>query len=68
MIFTKDELEFIQTVLGISAERVETREEVLDEIWEEACEIEIEESNRLDELTVRGKMAVNLVTKFGEEE
>ena len=38
----------------------------MDDIWEAACEIEIEESNNLKELTPQGKLAVGLVTKLGE--
>lgn len=66
MRFTKEELDFIRTVLRIDAQEEETRESVLDDIWEAACEIEIEESNNLKELTPQGKLAVNLVTKLGE--
>lgn len=66
MKFTKEELVFIRTVLQIDAQEEENREEVLDDIWEAACDIEVEESNRLEELTPRGKLAVGLVTKLGE--
>lgn len=66
MKFTREELEFIRTELAIQADEEESREAVLEEIWEAACEIEIEESNRLEELTPRGNMAVSLVTKLGE--
>ena len=65
MKFEKDELRFIREVLNIQAEEEEERGEVLEEIWEEACEIEIYESNRLEELTDQGRMAVHLVTKIG---
>lgn len=67
MRFTREEMNFIQDVIGISVNEEETNEEILQRIWEEACEIEIEESNHLDELTDKGKMAVNLVTKLGED-
>lgn len=66
MRFTQEELDFIRKELGIEAQEDETRENVLDDIWEEACQIEIAESNSLEELTPRGKMAVRLVTKLGE--
>lgn len=65
MKFTKEELDFIRTPLQINAREDESREDVLNNIWEEACEIEIDESNRLEELTDQGRMAVHLVTKIG---
>ena len=36
-------------------------------IQDAAFEIEIEESNRLEELSAKGKIAVDLVTKLGNE-
>ncbi len=67
MKFTQAELTFIREKLGINAEQDETREDILARIQDEAFEIEIEESNRLDELTDAGKLAADLVTRLGEE-
>lgn len=67
MKFTAEELDFIRKELKIQAKEEETREEVLDQIWEEACSIEVEESNHLAELTSKGRMAVHLVTKLGDD-
>lgn len=68
MRFSTAELEFIRKELSIQANENEERTEVLEQIWEEACEIEIEESDRLEVLTPRGEMAVSLVTKLGRNE
>lgn len=67
MKFTAEELNFIRKELKIQAKEEETREEVLAQIWEEACSIEVEESNHLAELTSKGRMAVHLVTKLGDD-
>lgn len=67
MKFTQAELTFIREKLAINAEQDETREDILARIQDEAFEIEIEESNRLDELTDAGKLAAELVTRLGEE-
>lgn len=66
MKFSLDEVTFIRTELGIQVSEDETDDAILEDIWNSACEIEVEESNRLDELTPRGKMAVELVTKLGD--
>lgn len=66
MRFTEKELAFIRDELKIEANREETREDVLDRIWDEACEVEIDESF-VETLTERGKMAVALVTRFSKE-
>ena len=66
MKFTQKELDFIRNELGIQVLEEETNVNTLEEIWDAACEIEIEESNKLDVLSERGIMAVNLVTKLGE--
>lgn len=66
MKFSKEEIDFICDVLKIPVKEEETDESVLDHIWNEACEIEIEESNRLETLTPKGEMAVKLVTKLGD--
>ena len=68
MTFSAAELKFIREELSILANENEERKEILEQIWEEACEVEIEESNRLDRLTPRGKLAVSLVTKLGQSE
>lgn len=65
MRFSPEEAAFIRTELGIQVSENETDDSILEDIWEAACEIEVEESNRLDVLTLRGKMAVALVTKIG---
>lgn len=65
MRFSPEEAAFIRTELGIQVSENETDDSILEDIWEVACEIEVEESNRLDVLTLRGKMAVALVTKIG---
>lgn len=65
MRFSPEEAAFIRTELGIQVSENETDDSILEDIWEAACEIEMEESNRLDVLTLRGKMAVALVTKIG---
>lgn len=67
MKFTAAEVDFIRTELGIQVSEEEKDEKTLEKIWEAACEIEIEESNRLDELTEKGRVAVDLVTKLGEQ-
>ena len=67
MIFSKEELKFIREELGIDIGEEVIDEELLCKIQDEAFEIEIEESNRLEELTERGKMAVHLVTRLGME-
>lgn len=66
MNFTQKELDFIRNELGIQVLEEETNVNTLEEIWDAACEIEIEESNKLDVLTERGMMAVSLVTKLGD--
>lgn len=68
MKFTQEEVKFICDELNITISKEENNENILEQIWEAACEIEIEESNRLDMLTPKGRMAVNLVTKLGENE
>ena len=65
MRFSPEEAAFIRTELGIQVSENETDDSILEDIWEAACEIEVEESNRLDVLTLRGKMAVAMVTKIG---
>lgn len=65
MRFSPEEAAFIRAELGIQVSENETDDSILEDIWEAACEIEVEESNRLDVLTLRGKMAVALVTKIG---
>lgn len=67
MRFTPEEADFIRTQLGIQVSAEENEERVLEEIWEAACEVEIEESNQLEELTEKGKMAVSLVTKLSDQ-
>lgn len=42
-------------------------EKLLEEIQDAAFEIEIEESNKSDILSERGRAAVHLVTRLGEE-
>lgn len=66
MNFTQKELDFIRNELGIQVLEEETNVNTLEEIWDAACEIEIEESNKLDVLSERGMMAVSLVTKLGD--
>lgn len=68
MKFSKEELAFIREELHIAAEEDETNEQRLIQIQDTAFEIEADESNRLEELTPRGKMAAALVTRLGEEE
>lgn len=68
MKFSKEELAFIREELQIEAEENETNEQRLIRIQDAAFEIEADESNRLEELTPRGKMAAALVTRLGEEE
>ncbi len=47
--------------------REETDEDLFVRIQDAAFEIEVEESNRLVELSAKGKIAVDLVTKLGNE-
>lgn len=68
MKFSKEELAFIREELQIEAEENETNEQRLIRIQDAAFEIEADESNRLEELTPRGKMAAALVTRLGEED
>lgn len=68
MKFSKEELAFIREELKIEAEENETNEQRLIRIQDAAFEIEADESNRLEELSPRGKMAAALVTRLGEEE
>ena len=68
MKFSNEELAFIRKDLGIDAKQEETDEALLVRIQDAAFEIEIEESNRLEELSARGKIAVDLVTKLGNEQ
>lgn len=68
MKFTEKEVDFINNILKITVSEEETNEDILDKIWEEACEIEIYESAILEELTEKGRIAVGLVTKLGEQE
>ena len=65
---SNEELAFIRMNLGIDAEQEETDEDLLVRIQDAAFEIEVEESNRLEELSARGKIAVVLVTKLGNEQ
>ena len=67
MKFSNEELAFIRKDLGIDAEQEKTDEDLLVRIQDAAFEIEIEESDRLEELSARGKIAVDLVTKLGNE-
>ena len=67
MRFSEEELNFIRNELHIRAEAYETDEQLLCRIQEAAFEIEADECNRLDELTHRGKMAADLVTRLGSE-
>lgn len=67
MKFSNKELAFIRKDLGIDAKQEETDEDLLVRIQDAAFEIEVEESNRLEELSARGKIAVDLVTKLGNE-
>ena len=67
-IFTEKEVEFINEELGIAVADEENDENILEKIWEEACEFEIYESAKLKELTEKGRIAVGLVTKLGEPE
>lgn len=68
MKFSNEELAFIRKDLGIDAEQEKTDEDLLVRIQDAAFEIEVEESNRLEELSARGKIAVDLVTKLGNEQ
>jgi hypothetical protein len=68
MKFTEKEVDFINNILKITVSEEETNEDILDKIWEEACEIEIYESAISEELTEKGRIAVGLVTKLGEQE
>lgn len=68
MKFTEKEVEFINEELGIAVADEENDENILEKIWEEACEFEIYESAKLEELTEKGRIAVGLVTKLGESE
>ena len=68
MKFSNEELDFIRKDLGIDAKQEETDEDLLVRIQDAAFEIEVEESNRLEELSARGKIAVDLVTKLGNEQ
>ena len=68
MKFTEKEVEFINEELGIAVADEENDENILEKIWEEACEFEIYESAKLKELTEKGRIAVGLVTKLGEPE
>ena len=65
---SNEELAFIRMNLGIDAEQEETDEDLLVRIQDATFEIEVEESNRLEELSARGKIAVDLVTKLGNEQ
>jgi len=65
MKFSKAEIEFIRSELGIEVGETEENEETLCAIQDAAFEVEAEESNRLDKLSDRGKMAVSLVTRLG---
>ena len=67
MKFSQEELDFIRRELGIEAREEEEDAEILGRIWEEACEIEIAESNQHQVLTEKGNMAVRLVTRLGEK-
>ena len=67
MKFSNEELDFIRKDLGIDAKQEETDEDLLVRIQDAAFEIEVEESNRLEELSAKGKIAVDLVTKLGNE-
>lgn len=68
MKFTEKEVDFINNILKITVSEEETNEDILDKIWEETCEIEIYESAISEELTEKGRIAVGLVTKLGEQE
>ena len=65
MKFSEEEICFIRNVLGIEVGAEETQGDVLDQIWEEAAEIEVAESNQKEVLSEVGQMAVYLVTKIG---
>lgn len=65
MKFSKAEIEFIRSELGIEVGETEENEETLCAIQDAAFEVEAEESNRLDKLSDRDKMAVSLVTRLG---
>ena len=67
MIFSKEELRFINKELNLDAHEEEKDEALLRQIQEAAFEIELRESNRLEELTPRGVVAARLVTRLGEE-
>lgn len=67
MKFSNEELGFIRMDLRIDAKQEETDKDLLVRIQDAAFEIEIEESDRLVKLSARGKIAVDLVTKLGNE-
>ena len=67
MKFSKEELVFIRDELGIDAEESVIDEVLLEEIQDAAFEIEVAESNKSDILSERGRAAVHLVTRLGEE-
>lgn len=67
MKFSKAELDFIRKELQIEANETEENEEILEQIWEGACQIEIKEANQFQEMSPIGDMAASLVTKLGEK-
>ena len=60
MKFSKEELDFIKKNVGKEVPEEVTIDELLDEIWDAAAEVEAWEENHLDELTEEGRIAVSL--------